>query len=297
MLHRSEAGDWEFVTAKHRLSRTMHGSQPGMTLTVDPSSRYMAVGGTAGVMVIYSLHSWAELNEQYLHKQPLRPIKHAKYFVLEGYIHKMEFLFPSPDDEEHVILLLLLVRKATTRMMLYEWTRHQDLQTIFPHHRRGHQLAKPRHLPLLLIPLTIRSSFILISETSLAVCKDIMIGQPKFEDFFSAVDPPTSFHHGLGNPLWTAWARPVRLPYHTDNNDDIFIIREDGFLRCLEIHTEDDLIKADIHIGSLKTNCGTALASLDYTVGGSKTGDYLITNGDSGAGAAYLVSIFVNSPT
>jgi hypothetical protein len=95
----------------------------------------------------------------------------------------------------------------------------------------------------------------------------------------------------LGLPLWTAWTRPSRLPHHTKNRDDIYVVREDGLVKFLEIDSlEDDIVRAYNTIGSFDSNCGTALASLDYRGYDSTTGDLLVTGGDSCSGGTYLVS-------
>ncbi len=146
-------------------------------------------------------------------------------------------------------------------------------------------------MPLLLIPLTIKSAFILVSEKCMTLCQDIIQGTPKCTDFNTRLDPPTFLHHGSGIPLWTAWARPIRLPYHTANRDDIYIAREDGLVKFLEIDSEE-FVSADMNIGHLGCNCGTALASLDYHQqnNSGNTGDLLVTGGDSSAGGTVLVS-------
>jgi hypothetical protein len=291
ILRQTGSGRWEFVSSRHRVSKAMLTVQPGMHLTVDPSSRYVAIGCSEGLFAIYALNSREELKRQYSQGQSPRYVKSERYIYFHGIIHKMEFLYPSPDDDEHIILLVLLVWKGKTRMLLYEWETGADLRDVRAHSRRGHLLEKSRQMPLLVIPLTIKSSFILVSDGSMAVCKDILQGSPQFIDFNDRVDPPTPFHHGSGFPLWTAWTRPYRLPHHTAKRDDIYIVREDGLIKFLEIDSsEEDIVRADMDIGSFESNCGTALASLDYQAYNANTGDLLITGGDSCVGGTYLVS-------
>jgi hypothetical protein len=291
MLQRKGKRDWKFVATRQRVSKAMLMVQPGMHLVVDPSSRYVAIGCSEGLFAIYALNSRKTLNTQLSQGRSPRYIQSERYIYFHGIIHKMEFLYPSSDDDKHVILLVLLVWKGKTRMLLYEWESGGDLRNIRAHSRRGHLLEESRQMPLLVIPLTTNSSFILVCEDSMAVCKDILEGSPKFVDFNNRVEPPTAMHHGSGLPLWTAWTRPVRLPYHTVNQDDIYIVREDGFIKYLELHSsEEDIVRADMNIGSLKSNCGTALASLDYHPLGASTGDLLITGGESCVGGTYLVS-------
>ena len=291
MLHQSDDGNLNFVSTRHRVSKPMLGLQPGIHLAVDPSSRYMAVACSEGVFAIYGLHPREDLNQQHTQGSILRHVHSERYVYFHGVIHKMEFLHPSADDEEHIILLILLIVRGKTRMLLYEWETGCNLNEVRAHHHKGHLLEESRQMPLLLIPLTIKSSFILVSEKSMAVCQDILLGTPRFIDFNTRTDPPTSLHHGSGIPLWTSWARPVRLPVHAARRDDIYITREDGLVKFLEIDSEEDeFVRADMNIGDFDCNCGTALASLDYQGYDDKTGDLLITGGDSCAGGTYLVS-------
>lgn len=265
--------------------------QPGMHLAVDPSSRYAAIGCSEGIFALYALNSREELEKQHSRSQPLSYIESERYIFFHGVIHKMEFLYPSMDDDEHVILLVLLAWKGKTRMQLYEWETGCDLRLVRVHSHRGHLLEKSRQMPLLLIPLTIKSTFLLVSEDSMAVCKDILQGTPQFIDF-SGPESPTEIHHGSGHPLWTAWARPYRLPYHAVKQDDIYLVREDGFVKYLELQiAEDDIV--DMNIGMLDSNCGTALACLDYHPLDANTGDMLVTGGDSSNGGTYVVSYLI----
>jgi hypothetical protein len=203
----------------------------------------------------------------------------------------MEFLYPAADDDEHVILLVILIFRGKTRMLVYEWQTGADLQSIRAHSRKGHLLEECRQLPLLVIPLTIESSFIIVSETSMAICNDILAGSPNIVDFNTIIDDPTSFHHGSGPPLWVAWTRPLRREEHAALQDDIYIIREDGYVKSVEINSKDDVMHNNI--GTIRSNCGTALASLDYNGYDRTMGDLLITGGESCGGGAYLVS-FLN---
>jgi hypothetical protein len=293
MLRQDGNRGWEFVSNRHRVSKAMLMVQPGMHLAVDPSSRYVAVGCSEGIFAIYALNSRDELERQHSRRQPLRYIESERYIYFHGVIHKMEFLYPSVDDDKHIILLVLLVSKGRTRMQLYEWETGSDLRQIRAHNRRGHLLEKSRQMPLLLIPLTIKSRFLLVFEDSMAVCRDILQGSPQFTDSGVVSEPATMIHHSSAAPLWTAWTRPFRLPYHTVKQDDIYLVREDGFVKYLEVQIEEDDI-AGMDIGILDSNCGTALACLDYHPLDDNTGDMLVTGGDSCAGGTYVVSCFIS---
>jgi hypothetical protein len=292
-LRQTRKGFWTFISTQHRVSKSMIKLEAGTHLAINPSSRYMVVGCTEGRFFIYALQSSAEMGKQYVEESPdHRYVQSERHIYIQGVIHKMEFLYPAADDADHVILLVLLVWKGRTRMLLYEWQTGQDLENIRAHSRKGHALEQRHQMPLLVIPLTIKSAFILVSETTMAIVKDILHSSPRIVDFDTVVDEPTRLHHGLAPPLWTAWTRPMRLKDRTDKFDDIYIVREDGLVKNLEVESDDELIGADNNIGIFPSNCGTALASLDYTAyDPTKRGDLLITGGDSCGGGTYLVSL------
>jgi hypothetical protein len=288
MLRQNGLSGWDFVSSRQRVSKPMLMVQPGMHLSVDPSSRYVAVGCSEGIFAIYALNSREELERQHENHEPIRYIKSERYLYIRGVLHKMLFLYPSPDDDKHIILLLLVVFRGRTRMQLYEWEAGCDLREVRPHNQRGHLLEPSRQLPLLLIPLTIKSRFLLVSGDSISVCKDILHGYPVFSDS-AVLDAPTHIHQCPGSPLWTAWTRPLRLPHHTVKQDDVYLVREDGLVKYLEMTTEDDDL-VEVGVGTLEYNCGKAFTCLDYNVDGN-TGDLLVTGGDSCPGATYAVRI------
>ena len=90
-------------------------------------------------------------------------------------------------------------------------------------------------------------------------------------------------------PVCTAWARPVRTKSYSSMHDDVYICREDGLLRFVEIDQTDQLlIKTTSPAGALRGFIGTAFASLDLSVNSSH--DMLIAGGDMSEGGIYLVS-------
>jgi hypothetical protein len=118
MLRHSKSGELEFVSSRHRVTKSMLKLQPGIHLTVDPSSRYMAVGCSEHLFAIYALHPREELSKQYQGSSTLRHVQSESYFNVQGIILKMEFLYPTADDESHIILLVLVVSRGKTRMVL-----------------------------------------------------------------------------------------------------------------------------------------------------------------------------------
>lgn len=293
LLRQSLDGTLQFVSNRHRVTKAMLDLQPGTHLAVDPSSRFMAIGCSESTFALYALKPRADLQAQYSQGSKLHYVGVERHFNPRGVILKMEFLYPSHEDDSNVILLVLAVRRGETRMIVYDWDADDLQPKIQPKTRRGYLLQAARRQPLLIIPLTVKSSFILVSATTISICCDIL-DCPRFVDLSAQNDKPTALFHGSGTPLWTAWARPVRRSDWSAISDDIYIAREDGRLIFIEIDSkEDTLVKAEVDIGELAHTCGPALASLDYHTHNTPypSADLLITSGDSGPGGAYLVSL------
>ncbi|CZR62372.1 uncharacterized protein PAC_12269 [Phialocephala subalpina] len=282
-----------FVTSRYRVSKAMLRLQPGTHIAVDPTSRYMVVSCSEKELAIYELQNRATLKQQLSQGQELKHIVSSMHFPVMDVIVKIDFLHPTPGDEDHIILLAIVIRKGKTRMLMFEWDSGDNIIKIKPRSVKGHTLDNGRQMPLLLIPLTIRSAFILVFENSISICEGMASDHPVFKDLESPEDiptPPSDFHNGLGVPLWTSWTRPARRPDFLSENDHIYITREDGWIKFLDFNKHEDALNNDF--GQFHANCGTAFASLDFkqaTTSSIKSGDLLVIGGDSGSGGTYLV--------
>lgn len=164
---------------------------------------------------------------------------------------------------------------------------------------------KAEKQPLLLIPLMISSAFLLVSETTISAYTRMHTGviQRKFVGQTSK-DPAVgirSLQRGWciilyqGQmltsivPVYTAWARPLRHKVYSTMHDDVYICREDGLVRLVEIDQADKLlVKTTSPAGALRGFIGTAFASLDLPPNSKY--DMLIAGGDMSLGGIYLVS-------
>jgi hypothetical protein len=286
----------DFVSGRHRVSRPMLTEHPGAHLAVDPSSRFMAVACFENLFAIYSLHSREELQNQYKTTDKIDPVKEERYIRIEGVIHKMEFLHPSANDQDHIILLLLVVSGGRTRMLVYDWDVTQDIRSIKSHGQKGHLLNEGNRMPQLLIPLKVKSSFLLISKSSITVFSDILTGQPQYLHCPVSVDPPSQLHQGLSEPLWSSWYRAPRWTQSLNTQDHVYIAREDGVIRFLEI--DEDGVSGNMNVGNLHCNVGTAFACLEHYMEAesqyndpTKMGDVLIAGGETCPGGMYMVRL------
>ena len=293
MLDQSMA-NLTFMSGRYRVSKPMLDFHPGTHLTIDPSSRYMAVGCYQQVFTVYAIQSRSALSQQCSsdpHNRKMRFIGSERIIYVPGVILKMEFLYPSRDDEDHIILLVITSRKGRSRMLIYEWNAGDDLRKVKPHGERGHLLGDCHQTPLLLIPLKFEAAFILVFEQSMAVCRGILAGPPLIEEFNTQPTGRTPVYHGRGEPLWTAWSRPARInPGHLREKDDIYIAREDGLIKYLELD-EDDFVTGDVNVAQCTCSIGIAFTSLDWSnMHKQKTGDLLLCAGGAGVGGTFLVS-------
>lgn len=286
MLRQSTDGVWKLViTSRYRVMKPMLGTQPGMYLEVDPTSRYMAVGCSEAHFTIYELGSRKELQQQYSGDLELQHVKAASYIPVPGVIQNLSFLYPS---QGLVVLLALVLDRGKPKMFVYEWAEGSDVQRI-KSLNRGHLLPDEHWTPLLVIPLRFKSAFVLVSEHRMSIFQDILEGAPNPLPFHKRLEKPTVHHHGRGNPLWVAWSRPPRVGKYHEENDNVYITREDGLLMYLKVDSDLDDIEHN-GVGVFDGRCGSTLASMSYDSPHLVGGDLLITNGDSCPGGCYYVS-------
>ena len=287
-LRQQANGLLDFVPTTYSIPKRI--SYLGHHLALDPSSRYMAAASPDGILVMYELEEVATLNTQYMSRGSFTPVKSARLRAIQGVVHKLEFLYPRPEDDYHIILILIVVRKErraaepVTRMVTYEWEVGDSLKEVFAKEKLGNRLPKEHKMPLLLIPLRFNTALFTVSENSIGIVKDCLSGSPVFESL--RTDPPsqTELHHGAYDPLWTAWARPFRRKKYFEKTDIIYLAREDGAIIHVEIEAMD-LVPSVTNVGCVDSNINTAFATA-YDV----FSDILIIGGDSGPGGIWKVN-------
>ncbi|XWW95079.1 hypothetical protein V2A60_003030 [Cordyceps javanica] len=278
----------EFVVSKHQLPRLI--PYIGYHLAVDPSSRYMAASTPEGILVVYELQSWTDLNARYIKDGSFSPIRRIHFRTVQGLIHNMDFLFPRPEDDYHIILLLIVIRRERqnaepiSRMVTYDWELSDNLKTVFEEEKIGNRLPAEHKMPILLIPLKFKTAFFAVSKNSIGVVKHALSGSPEYERLRTDMPKQTKFHNGRGEPLWTAWTRPARLRTYFQRTDIIFLAREDGAFIFVDID-QKEMVPSVINVGCLETNINTAFAT-SYDL----FSDVLIVGGDSGPGGVWKLA-------
>ncbi|KAI1457541.1 hypothetical protein F4805DRAFT_173087 [Annulohypoxylon moriforme] len=284
-LQQGPDGRWAFVSSTHRVPGERLVS-PGWHMAIDPSSNFLVIGCTENLFIVYQLESMENLQHQYSRGDALRPIKDWEARHIIGVIHKIEFLHPTYGNEIQVILMIIMVQPEVSKLTVYEWdcTGKSDWKKVFREEKSGHRLDDEYRMPLLVVPLKVRNAFLIITESITATCSDVLSGPPTFVKFELANCDNTPLHHGMGDPLWTAWTRPIRHPPYHYRKDVIYLAREDGLINFLECGDEFE-IETSVSMGSVDCNIDTAFASLFHL-----WGDILVTGGDSGPGAVWNVS-------
>ncbi|KAH6635464.1 mono-functional DNA-alkylating methyl methanesulfonate N-term-domain-containing protein [Chaetomium sp. MPI-SDFR-AT-0129] len=130
-------------------------------------------------------------------------------------------------------------------------------------------------MPLMLIPLKVQSAFIAVSAEHIAVYTECLHGPPKFVTMLLPPHPPTERHRGHQQPLMTTWTRAIRRRPHSDQQDWIYLAREDGVVFLLRV---DDDAQLESHpLGPFSCNISSAATcvfedSSDILILGSETG-------------------------
>ncbi|KAK5653859.1 hypothetical protein OQA88_7783 [Cercophora sp. LCS_1] len=282
-LRRGLDGRLEFVTSRFPSPREQL-VYPGFHLAIDPSSRYVALACAQDYFVVCELESVDKLGQAARRNESLRPVLSIRPRSVQGVIHKITFLYPRPGDDHHVILLLVIVKNGRSRMVIYEWALGDDLRLVLAEEKQGHRMPVENQMPVLIIPLTVRSAFIAISPEQVAVCTEVLHGSPNFECVELQNPAPTPNHHGREEPLWTAWSRPFRLAPYFKTKDCIYLAREDGVVIFIEADWENPLDRSTF-MKTFDSNISRAFTCLF-----DEHADVLVLGSDSGPGAIWKVA-------
>ena len=196
----------------------------------------------------------------------------------------MEFLHPSEQDPGWIILLLVVHREGKSRMVWYEWSSVETLRTATLK-SKTQVLGRHEQLPLLLVPLTKSSGFLLVHAKRMTMYRNILTGSlsdhTQHLDMVEDSEEPGS---SANLPLWTQWARPMRPRWHAAA-DSFYLCREDGIVQYLELNNSDEsTIDSSHRAGRLGVNVDTAFAILDV---GPNTVDLLVAGGCGSEGGLW----------
>ncbi|POS85524.1 hypothetical protein EPUL_001191 [Erysiphe pulchra] len=287
-----EQGKSKWISSQHKIAKSANNLQAGMHFVVDPSAQYLAIGCSEAILTILSLFNRRSLEKQYEIANQLQFVEKEYQVLTDGAILKMDFLHPDTTEQMKTYLLLIIAAKGKTRINLFYWKYDINPTKIYSNRLKRHLLHEQRKLPLLLIPLFVKASFILVYDSFLDVYEGSLQGNLTAKEYEVSFQPPLQFFHGQTVPLWVSWARPPRLPSHRISKDDIYLIREDGLISYVEVDVDaEGLISSDVKIAELASSCSAAVACLNYEgIDLKKTGgDLVIIGSDSSDSGTYII--------
>ncbi|KAH8681028.1 mono-functional DNA-alkylating methyl methanesulfonate N-term-domain-containing protein [Xylariales sp. PMI_506] len=280
----SSSGEPRFVSSSHDIPSSRLVS-PGYHMAVDPSSRYLTLGCPEELFVLFELESMETLRVRHSQGRPLEPVKSNRARAIRGIIQNIDFLHPGPNDDYLIILMIIVVNQGVCRLATYDWELDDNLEEVLQEERSGTRLDPELQIPLLVVPSTVRYSFLVVTERGQAAFVTMKDVTPQPEWFNLEEHGDTDMHIGRTRPLWTAWSRPSRLPqFHLkEEKDVIYLAREDGILCYLEVSAADGL-ETTVLMREVECNINTAFACL-Y----EPHADVLIVGGDCGPGAIWSI--------
>ena len=205
---------------------------------------------------------------------------------IDGLILKMDFL-PSPSKaREKVMLLLLTAQGGASYMLIYSWDVCVGLNSAKPVRCSGQRLPLEDSIPLMLIPSTRWTSFIIATESGLVVYDNILSSEATRISLPLPNDFPPKYESSSRNPLWVHWAKPMRHSRYMETHDDIYLVREDSELLYCEInYPSPNKVDAHFSPGNLGVTVDSAFATLEGPL--SQGGDIILAGGDMTDGGVF----------
>ena len=300
-------------------AKANHLKQSGKHMTVDPTSTLLALVPQEGYITLACLKPLSEIREELktgigLDPISFDPIIKARVIAIKGLVLKMEFLVQndalkdSNSKETLIAFIVITSYKGRTRLHRYEWDSTTDIGE-FKEVGTGHVLSSEEQSPLLLIPITVVSGFLLVCEKRAFLYGNTSHGcwEPPWplnlndeeihgviNDSEEAESSPQERGSSSGAPLWTQWTRPMRRADWLTNYDAIYVCREDGVVKYLLIETNGNRpTVSKCRVGNIKSNVDLAVACIDngtegtWHEDGRESEDVLVTGGSMGDGALY----------
>ena len=221
----------------------------------------------------------------------------CKTLMVDGMIHRMEFLYPPIDDASSVILMLVLCIDGDFVLRRYDWDCSQSIDDIKVAWS-GLDIPVEWNMPLLLIPIRIAAGFLLVCEDHAAIFSNVLVGSATARSMplpcADDEDPDPS--NSRTAPLWTAWARPPDRSKRDGlaaDVDHLFLAREDGLIRYISLKKSAggsvQLSPASHDAGRFDVNVDQAVAILDTDHFIEGASDVLVTAGNMSDGGLYQI--------
>lgn len=194
----------------------------------------------------------------------------------------MEFLHPKA-GEDRIILLMVIAKDARTYLVCYEWETVGSIRTAPPKVIRR-QLPVEEAVSSVLVPLRKDASFMMVTTAAITIYNDITdMSQARKRPQGYPIKPPGKgdAHRSL---LWTQWARPLRNWLYSQNQDGIYLCREDSKILYVEVGNQGE-VNLQHDLGKLDCDIDTGFAILDR---GFEGGDLLVAAGNMSDGGVFV---------
>lgn len=130
----------------------------------------------------------------------------------------------------------------------------------------------------MIVPLTKRASFLVISTQEMAVYSPDQSVRPRNYPFLAPA------HEITAASMWTRWARPARNWLYSQRHDGIYLCREDGWVYLLEFGNDGDL-ESQVSLGQIHCDVDMAFDVLDM---GHEGGDFILAAGSTGDAGLFV---------
>jgi hypothetical protein len=271
-------------------------TSPGAKIAVDPFSRALAVAAAFDTVVIYNCHDSMVLSTRLAtNSENWSPISQERIITVSGCIVGLEFLNPGPDGNlDEVVLIIITAAKGRNGMTCFTW-KHQDgpfsMKTALEDLPFTAGNADSSSLCNMIIPMAHTPDFLLIHGDTVNLYTRILTGRPSMHNIANKQSnwdaEPTYPANSKRRPQFTAWARPSRVPGHTE--EFVFFMREDGVLRHYSRHSKRTVEVGEVgNSGLLNCHVDTAFAAFSPD---PQLPDYVIAGGDMSQGEFHSVGV------
>lgn len=190
----------------------------------------------------------------------------------------LEFLYPQDANDKSITLLLILHRDdGHTYALTYKWDQDDMLGEREPT-TYEFRLRKNHRMPTMIVPLTKKASFLVVSTQEMAVYSPNNSPRPRNYPFLAPAYEITAAC------MWTRWARPARNWLYSQRHDGIYLCREDGWVYLLEFGNEGDL-ESQVSLGQIYCDVDMAFDVLDM---GHEGGDFILAAGSTGDAGLFV---------
>ncbi|KAL9114533.1 MAG: hypothetical protein Q9227_001614 [Pyrenula ochraceoflavens] len=270
----------------------------GKHMAVDPHSRLLAVASFQRFVAIYALKKRDDTTQsrkdgaaQLDSKTEL--IREERFFKVDGTILKIDFLCPTENQNSLIHLLLVISKSQRTYFQVHTWDSMKKLHTFpdSPQHTRI--VSAEEKVPLLLIPSSRTTSFILVFQDTLRLYNAMKNGSqnPKIYRIETGNENVQSTQSQ--RRLWVQWQKALRRSDYLEDKDDFYLCREDGLMQYFEVTVKpepDIQLHFKIRLQPCRVDSAFAIMSSIGSEGVPESHDVVLVGGDLTDGGVFHIN-------